>query len=218
MQGKGLPSSRIASPEIAKALQAWQETADESWLEYVILETRPRLEDVARDVLRHLRIGDWSAVDDTISLVFDHLRRLPLTTTGERAVARFDTNRSTGDRAGDPGLAYLVWLTRERALDVARKRRRLATHCRLFATSRQAFLVDRADFDGPTDADDTACDATARLQAALATLEPRLGTVVELLLDGKSQATIAHVLGVCEGTVSRLRTKAIVELKRLMQQ
>lgn len=37
-----------------------------------------------------------------------------------------------------------------------------------------------------------------------------------MLLAGKSQAAIAHVLEVCEGTVSRLRGRAIAELKRLM--
>ena len=50
----------------------------------------------------------------------------------------------------------------------------------------------------------------------MALLEPRLRTVVELLLEGKSQVVIAHVLVVCEGTVSRLRTRAIAELKRLL--
>jgi DNA-directed RNA polymerase specialized sigma subunit len=41
--------------------------------------------------------------------------------------------------------------------------------------------------------------------------------VVELLLAGKNQALIAHVLDVCEGTVSRLRTRAIAELRQIME-
>jgi DNA-directed RNA polymerase specialized sigma subunit len=39
---------------------------------------------------------------------------------------------------------------------------------------------------------------------------------VELLLEGKNQARIAHVLGVCEGTVSRLRARAIASLQSLV--
>ena len=36
---------------------------------------------------------------------------------------------------------------------------------------------------------------------------------MELLLEGKNQATIAHVLDVCEGTVSRIRMRAIATLR-----
>jgi DNA-directed RNA polymerase specialized sigma subunit len=39
---------------------------------------------------------------------------------------------------------------------------------------------------------------------------------MELLLEGKNQATVAHVLDVCEGTVSRLRMRAIATLRDLM--
>lgn len=216
MGGKGMPYPHAASHDIAHALQAWQETADKFWLEHLIRDTRPRLESAARGVLRRLQISDWSAVDDALALVFDHLRRLPFVSAGERSVARFDTSRTVGERSGDPGLAYLVWLAHERALDVARQRRRQATRCRLFAATHRATLFDHTDFELSADADEPECDAAARLHAALSKLEPRLCTVVELLLDGKSQAMIAHVLGVCDGTVSRMRSKAIAELKRLM--
>ena len=54
-----------------------------------------------------------------------------------------------------------------------------------------------------------------RLHEAIKKLEPRLRTVIDMLLDGKSQAVIAHVLNICEGTVSRLRCRAIEELQRL---
>jgi DNA-binding NarL/FixJ family response regulator len=40
--------------------------------------------------------------------------------------------------------------------------------------------------------------------------------VIELLLDGNSQASIAQTLHVCEGTVSRMRGRAIMELRRLL--
>jgi RNA polymerase sigma factor (sigma-70 family) len=76
--------------------------------------------------------------------------------------------------------------------------------------------VDDTGIDTHANADEIESDATARMHDALPLLEPRSRTVVELLLDGKSQAVIAHVLGVCEGTVSRLRTRAIAELRRLL--
>lgn len=211
-----MPSPRSVPHDISDALQAWQETADESWLEHVISETRHRLEDAARGVLRRLSIRDWSAVDDAVALVFDHLRRLPATAPSERGVTRFMAERSRKHGSGDAGLAYLVWLARERALDVARQRCRQAKRRRLLAATRHAPLVDHAGLDASIDAAEAADDAAARLHAALDMLEPRLCLVIRLLLDGKSQAVIAHALGVCEGTVSRLRTRAIAELKRLL--
>lgn len=216
MGSKGMPSPHTVSHDIADALRAWQETADESWLEHVITQTLPRLEHAARSVLRRLHVSDWSAVDDTLSLVFDHLRRLPATMPGERTVARFVNHRDTRHSVGDPGLAYLVWLAHERAFDVARQRKRQATRRMRFMNLGHVPHVDDTGIDALTNADEVESDVTARLQDAVALLEPRLRTVVELLLEGKSQAVIAHVLVVCEGTVSRLRTRAIAELKRLM--
>lgn len=214
--GKGMPSPSTASHPIAHALQAWQETADETWLEHVISETRSQLESVARGALRRMQISDWSAVDDALTLVFDHLRRLPVKAPSERGVTRFTVGRGTNVDSGDAGLAYLVWLARERALDVARQRRRQAARRRLYATAHHRPLVDDGGHDASADVDKAECDAAARLHAALAMLEPRLCLVIQLLLDGKSQAVIAHTLGVCDGTVSRMRTKAIAQLKRLM--
>ena len=57
------------------------------------------------------------------------------------------------------------------------------------------------------------CD---RLREAVERLPARERLVAELLLEGKSQATIAHVLDVCEGTVSRLRSRAVGLLKELL--
>lgn len=228
MPGKGMPPSRTRSPDLAAKLRAWQETADEDRLAEVVMEARPQLEAAARCVLRRLGIGDWSAVDDAVSLVLDHLRRLPQAAAGERAVAQFDAGHATAARAGDRGLAYLRWLAHERALDVARQRRRQGRRRQRIATAAGAQLADRAHSDHARGdrawsehswsdpPADTAADPAARLHTALDRLEPRLRTVVEMLLAGKSQAAIAHVLEVCEGTVSRLRGRAIAELKRLM--
>jgi DNA-directed RNA polymerase specialized sigma subunit len=41
--------------------------------------------------------------------------------------------------------------------------------------------------------------------------------VIGLLLEGKNQAVIAHVIGVCEGTVSRIRRRAIDRLRALLE-
>lgn len=214
--GNGMPSPQAAPRAVADALQAWQETGDAAWLEHVIAETLPRLEHAARGVLRRHHIDDWSAVDDTLSLVLDHLRRLPATAPGERTVARFEHRRDTDRSGGDPGLAYLVWLAHERAFDVARQRKRQTNRHRLYASVYHMPQIDSTSFEDLSDADETDCGTAARLRSALALLEPRARTVIQLLLDGKSQAVIAHVLGVCEGTVSRLRVRAIAELRRLL--
>jgi RNA polymerase sigma factor (sigma-70 family) len=211
-----MPSPHTVSHDIADALQAWQESGDDAWLEHVIAHSLPRLEHAARSVLRRLHVSDWSAVDDALSLVLDHLRRLPATTPNERTVARFENRCDTGRGVGDSGLAYLVWMAHERAFDVARQRKRQATRRMRFKNLGHVPHVDDTGIDALTNADEVERDATARMHDALKRLEPRLCTVIQLLLDGKSQAVIAHVLGVCEGTVSRLRTRAIAELKRLM--
>ena len=59
-------------------------------------------------------------------------------------------------------------------------------------------------------------DLSRQLLDAVAQLEPPLRQLVELLLEGKSQATIAHVLNVCEGTVSRMRKRAVDRLRELL--
>jgi len=211
-----MPAIDIVFSGVTDALLAWQESADPLALEHVIRSTRRTLERTAADMLRRLHIGDWSAVDDTLSLVFDHLRRLPAAPAGGRLVARFDGARQSSD-AGDAGIAYLVWLARERARDVARTRRRQAARGRPF--SAVGHVPDDRDREGKSaapGAPQAAHDEIARLHAAVAQLDPRLRCVVEMLLEGKSQVVIAHVLGVCEGTVSRLRARAIAELRRVL--
>jgi RNA polymerase sigma factor (sigma-70 family) len=78
------------------------------------------------------------------------------------------------------------------------------------ATRRAARASDQPD------AIDPCGEAVHRLNEAIARLVPRQQAVIEMLREGKSQVMIAHALGVCEGTVSRLRQRAIVEIKRLM--
>jgi RNA polymerase sigma factor (sigma-70 family) len=198
---------------MAASLVAWQETGDERWLESLVATTTAELEGVAAASLRRHGIHDQSAVDDALALVFDHLRRLAGTASGEHAVARFSAPHRSDTAHGDPGRAYLTWLVRERSLDVARQRRRLAKHWRPISDHAMSHLRVVDARDGWEDDH----ERLARLHAAVTQLDPRLRTVVELLLAGKSQALIAHVLDVCEGTVSRLRTRAIAELRQIME-
>jgi len=73
-----------------------------------------------------------------------------------------------------------------------------------------------ASRDASSDDVETHADLCLRLHDAILHLPPRERLVMELLLEGKNQATIAHVLDVCEGTVSRLRMRAIASLRDLM--
>ena len=206
-----MPTTNEGRADVTTALIHWQETGEEQWLRSLVATTMSELEHVAAVSLRRLGVHDRSAVDDALSLVLDHLRRLRGTAPGDQAVARFDAARRSGTR-GDPGRAYLTWLVRERSLDVARQRLRLAKHRRP--------LTDQAIFHlrpiAPRDDRPDDHERREQFHAALERLEPRLRSVVEMLLAGKSQAVIAHVLDVCEGTVSRLRARAIAVLRELL--
>ncbi|NDC53309.1 MAG: sigma-70 family RNA polymerase sigma factor [Planctomycetia bacterium] len=203
--------------DVAAALVAWQTTGDDRSLERVIGLAAADLERVAVRALHRLHVRDRAAVDDTLSLVFDHVRRLAAGPGGERPVAPFNPAGRPLRGRGDPGRAYLAWLTEERARDVARSRRRQTRRACCFSElgrvphdrDRTGRILSRTDV-APDD------DCPARLHAAVVRLEPRLRTVVELLLEGKSQAVIAHALDVCEGTVSRLRARALEELRRAL--
>ena len=208
-----MPARNEGRVDVTTALVHWQETGEEQSLRSLVATTMAELGHVAAASLRKHGIHDRSAIDDALALVLDHLRRLRGPAPGEQAVARFDAVRPHGTTPGDPGRAYLAWLVRERSLDVARQRRRLAKHRR--PLSEHAISRLRSSDSCVAGEDDH--ERQARFHAAVARLEPRLGTVVEMLLAGTSQAAIAHVLDVCEGTVSRLRTRAIAELRRMME-
>jgi RNA polymerase sigma factor (sigma-70 family) len=204
------------SPTIESLLLEWQSSGDEQCLEDLVRMITPLLERVAARTLQRLGIRDRSAIDDTTALVFDHLRRLPRQALGERHVTPFAGDQPRYRREpGDSGAAYLHRLTHDRAIDVVRARRRRARH----ATPLSEF-GDTAHFSVyrwtvvETRDDMAAADAaSASLHHALDRLEPRLRTVITMLLEGKSQVTIAQALGICEGTVSRLRVRAIDRLR-----
>ena len=216
------PASCVRSSPIESLLLDWQTTGDPNYLALLVNTILSLAEQTAQSALQRLGIHDLSAIDETTSLVLDHLRRLPDSATNERSVARFVPRRENRWGSGliDSGRAYIVWLTTERAADVARARRRRRRHTTVFSlldTRMMSRLQEyAASRDASSDDMQTHADLCLRLHDAILHLPPRERLVMELLLEGKNQATIAHVLDVCEGTVSRLRMRAIASLRDLM--
>lgn len=205
-----------ASGTIDRLLRGWQETGDDDRLARLVAIARPIAIRIGAAELRRHGIRDPSAIEDVLSQVLDHLRRLPRSSPG-RPVAAYRQPDSAGV---DDGRRYLAWLTRRRALDVIRSWRRQARSMPCFSSIRVE--ADRERLDGvaatPDPNDSLACDEqAAAFQAAMAGLSPRLRAVIELLLEGKTQVVVAHVLEVSEGTVSRLRHRAITELRRALE-
>ncbi|MCE2725465.1 MAG: sigma-70 family RNA polymerase sigma factor [Planctomycetaceae bacterium] len=217
MEGRGAETAAAnqaaeSSPAgIGRLLDRWQATNDPEQLAVLVGAVRPMVEAVAVRVLRSRRIKDQSAVDDVLSLVLDHLRRLPGGQEGERPVAMF----RGADPGSDSGGRFIRLLARNRSLDVARSHRR---HRRYECPFSSAGDTVRWSLANPDDAarQEAEADVHDRLVVAIDRLEPDLQAVVRMLLDGKSQAVIAHVLGVCPGTVSRARRRAMAKLRGLM--
>ena len=214
-------TSMNPSTTIDSLLLEWQSSGDTICLERLIATITPSLERIAGQTLLRHGIRDRSAIDDATELVFDHLRRLPDNGYTERSVVKFDPAHPRNPCArGSSAEGYLHRLTHDRAIDVTRSRRRQLRRSMPFSQLETAGAVEVAgrceatdeELDGP----ESCREATQRLHEAVGQLSPRQRAVIELLREGKSQVVIAHALGVCEGTVSRLRVKAIVELKRLM--
>ncbi|MFN5756277.1 MAG: sigma-70 family RNA polymerase sigma factor [Planctomycetia bacterium] len=207
------------SPTIESLLLEWQSSGDEQCLEDLVRMITPLLERVAARTLQQLGVHDRSAIDDTTALVFDHLRRLPCQPPSERSVMPFATNRPRYRcEHRDSGAAYLHRLTHGRAIDVVRARRRRARRATPISELDDTARVSVYRWTEAETADDmAAANADSQsLHQEIDRLEPRLRTVITMLLDGKSQVAISHALGVCEGTVSRLRVQAIVRLRRTM--
>jgi RNA polymerase sigma factor (sigma-70 family) len=201
------PNQSVRGVEgVSTLLKRWQSTADESCFETLVGVVRPIVEETALRTLRSAHVADPSAVDDCVAMVLDHLRRLPGAGPGERSVAPF---RSIGS---DSGVGFVRWLAKERARDVARARRRRTRLTMTFSQldpSESARLEQRPAEPGASRPEIT------RMHRAIAALDARTRDVLARLLDGESQAVIARSMGVSEGTVSRIRTKAIEDVRRL---
>lgn len=209
----------MPAADVEALLCDWQTTANHESLEQLIRLATPGVMLVVGRVLWQHGIRDPGAVDDAIALVLNHLRRLPGVAEGDPAVARFDPARGT---AADHGQSYLHKLAHDRALDVARRRRRegrrMATFSSLDDVNGAAIPARMSAANNESgEGDESGDTAHGLLHEAVSGLEPREQTLVRLLLEGKSQAVIAHVLGVCEGTVSRLRGRVIAKLQAAIQ-
>jgi RNA polymerase sigma factor (sigma-70 family) len=204
---------------ITSNLLDWQARGEKACLERLWGIVSPIAHRMITATLHRLGIHDPSAVDEAISLLLDHLRRLSESSTSDRPVALFAprTDSRGNTRLADPGLAFIVWLSRERAADVARAWRRRNRHATVFSLLDQQTLQHVHVRAAPSDdASSLQADICLRLHEAIPHLPPRERLVIELLLEGKNQAVIAHVLDVCEGTVSRLRMRAIATLRNLL--
>lgn len=207
-----MSSRKPRGHSIATILLDWQTTADECHLESLLRVSSQLLWRTARKVLIRHGVADPGAVDDAVSLVLDHVRRLPGVSASERRVSRFTPHRSTAST--DSGEAYLVWLSRERARDVARKWRIRARLTQpLSQTEPGDSLTPLHDLIGASVAN---TDKLMRLDRAIEGLNHRQAVVIRMLINGHSQAAIATELRVCEGTVSRLRGRAIARLRQLL--
>lgn len=185
-------------------LLTWQARGEAEDFRHLWTLVSSAVEHDAATVLRRSGVRDPGAVDESVSLVMDHLRRLPLGT-----VRRFEAARHTH---GDGATLYVRWLSRRRALDIVRQRRRqVRTFTDIAATEGRD-----PERSVPDDRQAAADDSAALLRQALGQLDPRSRQVLEWLLAGWTQARISRELGVCEGTVTRIRQKALDHLRKAM--
>lgn len=200
------------SDSITTLLLEWQATADERHLESLLRMSSDLLWQTARTMLIRCGVADPAAADDAVALVLDHVRRLPGVAANEQQVARFRPCRSV--RSNDPGAAYLIWLSKERARDVARRRRARARHMQpLSQVEPSGSLTPLQTLVGSSNIN---ADDLIRLEQAIEGLKARQAIVIRMLITGQNQAQIAAELNVCEGTVSRLRIRAIARLRHLL--
>jgi RNA polymerase sigma factor (sigma-70 family) len=212
--GQHMVRGHMADRKLGTLLHAWQHSGNTRTLEQLIHAARPVATTVISRVLVGRGIRDPDAIDDALALVFDHLRRLP-GTTAERRVSPFAPRRSSGDQ----GRAFVHRLAQDRALDVARSCRRRA---------RKAVVLSQLGAEAALRAEATLARAiapargapraarAARVRAAVRRLDGRDREVMTLLLQGHSQVAIAAALGVCAGTVSRLKRRALERLRPLL--
>jgi RNA polymerase sigma factor (sigma-70 family) len=197
---------------IARLLLDWQATGEQRHLESLLRASSHLVWQTARAVLMRHGFADPGAVEDAVALVLDHLRRLPGASTDENAVTEFCPRRVPTGK--DSGEAYIVWLSKKRARDVARRRHARARHVQPLAEIESAGLL--APVHALISSSGPDADTLSQLYRAIDGLKQRQAYVIRMLITGQSQAEIATKLKVCEGTVSRLRTSAIAKLREIL--
>jgi len=201
-------------------LLAWQEQHNEEALGKLLRETHELIESVARRTLRDVGIVSAALLDDALSLVTDHLRRLPAGRGGGLLQREFDDAMdhravkpfSPRPEDGAAGRRFLVWLARRRAVDVARRHHR---RCRLAGSfsecspDRVRRAVANASLDrfARGEARHAHEDRLRWLRETIKQLPPEDRLIMDLTFEGKTLSVIAHVLGCCEGTVCRRRQR-----------
>ena len=213
---------RNASPQalapvddaFGRLLLRWQDEHDDKAFHELVVTARLLITSVAERSLRDA-CRDGVLIEEVVSLVLNHLRRLPKhhqavanTPAGERAVRSFKATPTVPNA----GRRYLVWLTQRRALDIARRERRNQRRCRCYTASNPhqvAAAIMQASRDQQVAVGLQALqdDRLAWVQAMLALLDPADRLLMEMVLEGKTLATIAHMLECSEGTVSRRRQR-----------
>ena len=225
----GDPASREWNPKdsrqsdgdntVSRLLLAWQEKGSQQAFEKLVIEVLGDIEDTARSVFARRKIESGVAIDDVVSLVLDHLRRLRPCCQDDRQVQPFDPSRMVKpacDEAAEAGRAYIRWLSRRRAMDICRAYRRRSKHEAPFTSLPEATILGLVQ--RPVAAEQCSNGEQEKneqwLAEALSVLDRRSRLVLMLLRAGESQAEIATRLGVHEGTVSRIRMRAIDNLRR----
>lgn len=184
----------------ASLLEAWQASGDPEDYCRLWQVIGTVVESVVRKSLCRAGIRDPAAADEAVSLVMNYLRRLPT-----QGVAKFDRNQTAA--------GYLVWLSGLRSRDVCRslRRRRTASLDDNWGQITEPSIDPGVDHNEGWDS-----GAVDNLRAAISALDPRSRLVMERHLDDEPQAVTATALGVCAGTVTRIRQRAIQKLRKLL--
>jgi len=208
-----------------RLLLRWQDDRDQKAFEDLVASSRSLVTSVARRTLRGASLDPGSLIDDLVSLILDHLRRLPAqhhtganTPTPERTVRPFQPD----PRKPNAGRRYLVWLTQRRAKDIARRERRDQRRCRCYTASdphqvRVAIMQASSDQQAAARSQALQDDCLAWIQEMLAFYDPADRLLMEMVLEGKTLGAIAHVLDCSKGTASRRRQRIEQSLREAVQ-
>lgn len=210
-------SDRGSCLSLTPLLLRWQERGEPAVLERILREARPLIEASASQTLRRMSIRDANLSDDAVALVYDHLRRLPGRWNRDRDVQLFrPRGQSSPCGRGDDAVAFLRWLARARARDVARTVRR-SRRMVLFSDMEQV-SGDGLASSVSSSQHGRADDRRDALQRGLEQLDERSRQVFRWLAEGDTQAAIAQRLGIAEGTVSRIRSRGIAVIRVMLRE
>lgn len=201
MEGDEWPATAVED-SLSATLLRWQSASPEVSFEAISGQAAIIAGHVAESFLRKQGIRDPFAKDEAVSLVLTHLWRLR---DKRGTVTPFRISRE--DNSAE---AYIRWLTIRRSMDVSRRlRRRSAKEVPLTEAEDMSVAGSQTEEEGLA-----RHELLERFHALVRLLDRRSQGVMRRLLDGASQKEIAYEMGVCEGTVSRIRAKAVSQLYR----